>query len=100
MVLKPRDDFYRGVTVRAFDVLVLIEVADSSVRYDRRVKLPLYALHGIPEFWIVDLPAGEVEVCRRPQSDTYTEVFRVGREGTLAMAMLPDVSIPVSSVLG
>ena len=55
----------------AADTLLLIEVADSSLRYDRKVKLPLYARHGVPELWIVDLEGGTVEVCREPRGDGY-----------------------------
>lgn len=99
-VLRPRPDFYRGVTPRASDVLLVIEIADSSVRYDRNVKLPLYALHEIPEFWIVDLPAGEIEVCREPQGDTYKNSSRVARDGTLTIMTLPNITIPASAILG
>src|SRR5579862_9904434 len=54
-LLKPRDDYYRRSTPRPDDVLLLIEVADSSLAYDRNVKRSLYAWHGIPEFWIVNI---------------------------------------------
>ena len=57
MLLKPRDDFYADAHPSAADVLLLIEVADTSARYDREIKLPLYARHGVPEVWIVDLEA-------------------------------------------
>src|SRR5262249_52950879 len=58
-VLNYREDYYRSRHPIATDVLLLIEVSDSTVRYDREVKLPLYARHGIPEFWIFDLPANQ-----------------------------------------
>ena len=82
-VLKPRPDYYRRATPRADDVLLLIEVADSSLAYDRAVKRSLYARHGILEFWIVNLTAGEVEVCRTPTGDNYASVLHVGREAIL-----------------
>jgi Uma2 family endonuclease len=56
-VLRYREDFYAGGHPRPEDVLLVIEVADTSLQYDRDVKLPLYAAHGIPEYWLVDLPA-------------------------------------------
>jgi Uma2 family endonuclease len=59
-------------------VLLLIEAADSSLDYDCNLKRPLYARAGIPEFWIVDLVAREVEVCRSPAGGDYAEVSRVG----------------------
>ena len=99
-VLKPRSDDYRKATPRPGEVLLIIEVADSSLSYDRGVKRSLYARHGIPEFWIVNLTAGEVEVCRAPSGDSYASVSRVGREGTLEPELLPGVAIPVAVLLG
>ena len=99
-VLKPRSDDYRKATPRPGEVLLIIEVADSSLSYDRGVKRSLYARHGIPEFWIVNLTAGEVEVCRAPSGDSYASVSRVGREGTLEAELLPGVAIPVAVLLG
>ncbi|NJN48119.1 MAG: Uma2 family endonuclease, partial [Candidatus Competibacteraceae bacterium] len=55
LVLRPREDFYRRAHPRPDDVLLLIEVADTSVRFDREVKIPLYARQGVPEVWLVDL---------------------------------------------
>ncbi len=99
-VLKPRDDDYRRATPRPHEVLLIIEVADSSLAYDRGVKRSLYARHGIPEFWIVNLGAGEVEVYRLPQSGQYTSVSRVGRDGVLEPQLLPGVTIPVATMIG
>ena len=99
-VLKPRDDDYRRATPRPDEVMLIIEVADSSLAYDRNVKRSLYARHGIPEFWIVNLVAGEVEVCRGPQGEQYTSVSRVGREGMLEPQLLPGAIIPVAALLG
>ena len=99
-VLKPRSDDYRKATPRPEEVLLLIEVADSSLSYDRCVKRSLYARHGIPEFWIVNLTAGEVEVCRAPSGDSYASVSRLGRDGTLEPQLLPGVAIPVAVLLG
>ena len=76
-LLRPRADFYRGAHARPADVLLLIEVADTSLDYDRAVKRALYARHAIPEFWIVDLTSAEVEVCREPGADGYAAVVRV-----------------------
>ncbi|MGI8752552.1 MAG: Uma2 family endonuclease [Acidimicrobiales bacterium] len=72
-LLRRRDDFYPEGPTPA-DVLLVIEVAASSMLYDRRVKVPLYGRARIPEVWIVDLDAGRVEVRRGPSSDTYREV--------------------------
>ena len=99
-VLKPRPDDYRLATPRAHEVLLIVEVADSSLAYDRNVKQSLYARHGIAAFWIVNLVAGQVEVCRSPSGDDYASVSRVGRGGTLEPKLLPGVSNPVDALLG
>ncbi len=99
-VLKAREDDYRQATPRPHEVLLIIEVADTSLAYDREVKRSLYVWHGIPEFWLVNLAAGEVEVCRAPSGDAYTSVVCVGRDGMLEPELLPGAVIPVAAVLG
>ena len=60
VLLRPREDFYRAAHPGPADVLLVIEIADSSLRYDRDVKASLYARHGIVEYWLVDLAASTV----------------------------------------
>ena len=98
-LLKPRDDDYRRATPRPHEVLLIIEVADTSLAYDRAVKRSLYARHGIPEFWIVNLAAKQVEVCRSPTGEQYASVSHVGREAVLEPQLLPGATIPVSALL-
>ena len=100
MLLRPRDDDYRSKTPVAEDVLLLIEVSQSSLRYDRSVKLALYARHGIAEVWIVDLAANAVEWFRLPEGESYAETGRARRGETLTPALLPDVPVPVTAILG
>jgi Uma2 family endonuclease len=97
-LLKPRLDSYRDVHAQSADVLLLIEVADTSLNYDRAVKRALYARHAIPELWIVDLNAGEVEVCRQPDASGYATVTRVGRDGVLEPEMLPGVHVQAATL--
>ena len=99
-VMRPRADNYRRSHPRPEDVLLIVEIAHSSLNYDRAIKRPLYARHGIPEYWVVDLAAGEVEVCRDPKGDTYAFVSRIGRGGVLEPALLPGVAISVAAILG
>jgi Uma2 family endonuclease len=66
LVLRPRADFYREVDVHPEDVLLLVEIAETSLRYDRLVKVPLYAAAGIREVWIVDVEGGLIEAHREP----------------------------------
>ncbi|MFM8332583.1 MAG: Uma2 family endonuclease [Candidatus Methylumidiphilus sp.] len=72
-LLRYREDFYRHAHPGPEDILLLVEVADSSLRFDQDIKLPLYARHGIPEVWIVDLGHQLVEVYRRPADGAYLE---------------------------
>jgi Uma2 family endonuclease len=99
-VLKPRDDDYRRSTQRSDDVLLVIEVAKGSLAYDRAVKRALYALHGIPELWIVNLTANEVEVSRSPANGQYASVSRLDRNAILEPELLAGVAIPIAALLG
>jgi Uma2 family endonuclease len=99
-ILRFRADYYASPGPRPDDVLLLIEVADSSVSYDRRVKAPLYARNGIPEYWLVDLGRGQVVVYRDPSPDGYRSMQVHQRGSTLSLVELPDVTIAVAEMLG
>ena len=98
-VLKPRRDAYRHAHPRPADVLLVIEVAETSVNADRDVKLPLYARAGIPETWLVDLANEVIEVHRQPGLEGYREVHTLRRGDTLSALLLPASSVPVGEVL-
>jgi Uma2 family endonuclease len=97
-LLRPRDDFYRTSHPRPEDVLLVIEVADSTLRYDREVKAPLYARHGIPELWIVDLENRCLEVFRAPAEAGYQEVRGIERPDMLTPIALPELSIDLKGL--
>lgn len=101
-LVRPRDDFYTGSHPTPADVFLLVEVADSSLSFDREKKLPLYARAGIAEFWLVNLVARNLEVYRRPNALTgsYGETFVVGIGDTLAPAVFPDAGLAVAQLLG
>ena len=99
MLLKPRDDYYSQGHPGPEDVLLLIEVSDTTVETDRGVKLPLYARSGIREVWIVDLPAQSVETYSEPEGDTYAKKRSVGLDGELSPKALGDVSLSVREFL-
>jgi Uma2 family endonuclease len=98
-ILKPRPDDYEDMTPRPRDVIWLIEIADSSLRYDQEIKRRAYASGGIAELWIVDLASRHVEVFRDPRDGDYSVTERVGRDGILAPSGLLGVAVPVSAVL-
>ena len=97
-LLRPRADQYRSALPTPADILLLVEVAETSLRFDRLVKLPLYARHNIPEVWIVDLAAGAIEVHRGPTPDGYASAS-VAARGTV-LEPLPGLAIAVDDILG
>ncbi len=80
VVAKFRKDRYQNRHPRPADIYLLIEVADSSLHFDRQIKLPLYAEAGIPEYWIVNLPERQIEVFHQPEGTKYLvqEIVRRG----------------------
>lgn len=90
---------YRESLPKPEDVLLLIEVADTSLRYDRDVKLPLYARSGIGEAWIVDLAGEVVERHTEPSPEGYRLVRRAGRGETLGSEALPRIVLPADAAL-
>lgn len=100
LVLKPRDDFYRNGKPRPEDVLLLIEVADSTLAYDRLVKVPLYARAGIPEVWIVNLNDERVETFADPSGGAYRTTAVFSRDEDVQSYALCDLNLNVSDILG
>jgi len=99
MLLRQRANRYRTSLPGPEDVLLLIEVADSSLLFDRDFKLPLYAAAGIPEVWIVDLDARRVLVFRLPEGGSCREVATFEKGGSAPVAF-PDVILGLDSFLG
>jgi Uma2 family endonuclease len=97
LVLLRRRSYQTG-TPTPEDVLLIVEVAESSLRYDRTVKLRLYARAGIEEYWIVDVVGQAVEVYRSPEGDGYRERRRIGRGESVTPAAVPDVAIAVDDI--
>ena len=92
-LLRHRDDFYADAHPTSSDVLLVIEVADASLPFDRNVKVPLYARHGIPEVWLVSPRERRIEVFRRPTGTGYGETLRPAEGEALAPLLLPEVSV-------
>lgn len=99
-LLAPRDDDYASGKPAPADLLLLVEVADSSLEFDREVKRPLYAENGVTEYWIVNLDDRSVEVHRGPQPDgTYADVRLLRPGDTANIAAVPGVTIAVAAFL-
>jgi Uma2 family endonuclease len=99
-ILRPREDRYRRAKARPEDVLLIIEVARSSLDYDRQMKLPRYAAAGIVEVWIVNLVDERIEAYRDPAGGVYRTMTIHLRGESLAPAALPDLAIRVDEILG
>lgn len=99
-LLRRREDFYAQAKPAAADVLLLVEVSDSTLRYDREVKVPLYARAGVPEVWIVNLPGEVIETYSRPAGGGYLETRLVGRGASLTAAAVPALTLEADGVLG
>jgi Uma2 family endonuclease len=99
-LLKPRDDFYAQELPTVEDVLLIIEVADSSVEYDRDVKLPLYAKAGISETWIANVRDDRIEAYSQPANGVYQKARIINRDEAISPEVLPKLVITVEEILG
>lgn len=98
-ILKPRPDFYAEAHPRPDDVLLIIEVSDTTLDYDQEVKVPLYAKAAIPEVWIINLPQSTIEIYTTPQTGLYrkAEFFKSG--DPLVSSVFPELKISADQVL-
>ena len=99
-LLRRRDDFYRSGHPTAADVLLVVEVADTTVVTDRSVKLPLYARAGVPEMWLVNIPDGRVEVYSEPSGDSYLRADVFGRDAEARSHTVEGLAVSVKELLG
>jgi Uma2 family endonuclease len=99
MLLRPRADFYAQAHPGPADVLLLIEVSDSTAAYDRGIKVDLYAKHGVAEVWIVDLDNNLVRFYRGNDGTAYTDITASETPRATPVAALPGVTIELSGLL-
>jgi Uma2 family endonuclease len=100
VLLKPRSDRYRGKHPEAEDALLVLEIADTTLRYDREVKLSRYAKAGVPEVWIENLQDDALLVYRDPEQERFQTTLTIQRGGTVAVLVFPDVIFSVDELLG
>jgi Uma2 family endonuclease len=100
VLLKPRQDSYASRHPGPSDVFLVVEIADSSLKYDRDVKLPLYATSRIPEVWIVDLRSDTLLVYRQPAGKTYKIALRYRESDRVSCLKFPQVEVGVDDILG
>ncbi len=99
MLLKPNTDFYSARHPDADDVLLLIEVSDSSLEFDRNQKMHLYALHRIPEYWLLNLNEACVEIYRKPAGDLYAEKRTLTAGDSIILSELPEIRVDIGDLL-
>ena|SRR3982751_1602212 len=99
-LLRLRDDFYSHAHPRPEDVLLIIEVADTTVDYDRLVKVPLYAKARIKEVWLVNLPAEQIEIYAEPSGGAYQIIKQIKRGEEAQAHSIPVVVVSADTVLG
>ena len=99
-VFRFQEKFYSEQHAKPEDILLIIEVADSSLRYDQRVKSKLYGTAGIADYWIVNLPERQIEVYREPRPNGYRTVTTYAPGETLSPLAFPDVVLQVEQIMG
>jgi Uma2 family endonuclease len=99
-LVKPRADFYSERHPASGDILLVVEVSESSLRYDRETKLTLYGQYGVREYWILDVASKQIEVYREPGPGGYGRREVVDRAGTLTIEALPELELAATDFLG
>src|SRR4051794_31647009 len=99
-LLRPRADYYASGHPQPADVLLVVEVADTSLTYDWGVKVLLYAQAGIPEAWVVDLANDTIDVYAQPVNGIYRSASQVQLGQSLVSPTLPGLTLTVGSILG
>jgi Uma2 family endonuclease len=91
-ILKRRDDFYAEALPTPADILLIIEVSDSTIAYDREVKMPLYAAAGIPEMWLFDVNEQVIFGYSQPAARGYKKMQRYEQDDSFFMIAFPEIS--------
>jgi len=99
-LLKPRDDFYMSALPTPQDILLVVEVADSTISYDREVKMSLYSAAGITEAWLFDLNKQSIEAYTKPGESGYKQIRRFEQGDIFSILAFPDFSFSWVDVFG
>jgi len=99
VLLKPRHDFYANQHPTVEDIFLLIEVADSSIEYDRTFKIPIYAENKVQEVWLVDLNQNLLEVYQNPQTNYYQSIKKLSSQDTLTLTQPEAITIRLDRIL-
>ncbi|MEM9540101.1 MAG: Uma2 family endonuclease [Cyanobacteria bacterium P01_E01_bin.42] len=99
-LLRPREDFYVLAHPQPTDIFLLVEVSNTTIRYDREITIPLYAERGIIEVWLIDIEGEGIEVYRQPTGKGYRSTVQLSRGDRFSMQAFPDIEFAVDEILG
>jgi Uma2 family endonuclease len=99
-VFKPRADFYAAARPTLDDILLVVEISDTTFRVDRNIKVPRFAASGIPEVWIEDLKKNVFLVFRDPLRDRYETILTLRVGDFVSPLAFPDITFAVRELLG
>ena len=100
VLIRPREDFYGKGHPNPEDIVLMIEVADTSLRKDRLLKLPVYARNGVREVWIIDVKDDVIYIHRQPTAAAYLSFETKGRGEVVSPEAFPDFAVTVDDLLG
>ena len=98
MLLRPREDYYAGKIPEAADVLLVVEISDSTLAFDQGVKRALYARHDVVEYWIVDVAGQRIHVARQPSANGYLLAQEFTIADSVAPLNLPTIQLAVQEL--
>lgn len=99
-VMRPRTGRNDRAHPSAADVFLIVEISNSTIRYDRNVKVPLYARHGVPEVWVIDLKYRKLHFYRSPLEGAYREITSVADGGITVIPGVAGATVDLSEILG
>ncbi|MFO1430795.1 MAG: Uma2 family endonuclease [Candidatus Competibacteraceae bacterium] len=97
-VVIAKDRSYREAHPGPQDILLLIEVADTTLKYDRNIKIPLYARSGIPEVWLIDIQNQRLEIHRQPSQEGYRQILLPASNEAVSPLLVDGVSIRMAEL--
>jgi Uma2 family endonuclease len=95
VIVRSRSDDYVNSHPAPADIILVIEVADSSIKFDRETKAPLYAAAGISEYWIVNLIDNRLEIYRQPEGSIYASIEIITPPRSIALPQFPDITVQI-----
>ena len=97
-IVTRRDDYYRRAHPEPGDMLLAVEVADSTLKFDRDVKSAMYARSGVRELWVVDVAAQQILRLASPQNGLYAETATLAPGESIGVGAFPDIRIEVNAI--